>query len=277
MRLLKDIQVSLILIFFLNGCSVLNGISVNKNQDNNDPREPQNFKDNTPNSRLPEYEKLIYQVKWLGIPIGTLTTSIKGIANFKGRDAYLLEATMKTNAFLSKIYKIDDRFVSYMDVEKMYTLRHEVYRRDGSYKKDAVTEFDQLNHTAYFENFLDKSEKNFQIPPGVHDVLTAYYYFMLLPINVGDRVEYNVCNNESNYKFYGVINSKVQLRVPALGKKKQIAVLIRPFATLKGKKVEKGKIEAYFSLAKKRIPLYVVIKGPIFTEVTVTLTKIENK
>ena len=76
-----------------------------------------------PDSRLPDYEKLTYEVRWLGLLVGTFSTSVTGVQSYKGRDVYLLEAEMKTNAFLSKIYKIEDRFVSYMDREKLYSLR----------------------------------------------------------------------------------------------------------------------------------------------------------
>jgi len=232
-----------------------------------------------PDSRLPGYEKLTYQVRWLGIPVGTLTTSINGLKNFNGRDAYVLEATMKTNAFLSMIYKVNDRFVSYMDVEKVCSLRHEAYIREGHYKKQAVIDFDEVNHTAHFKNFLNNYEKNFEIPPGVQDVLTAYYYLMLLPVKLGDRVEYNVCNNESNYKLFGVVQSKAFVNVPAFGNKQQQTFLIRlqPGITVKGQKLEKGNMDAYFSCGKNRIPLYAVLEGPIFTEITVSLDKIENK
>ncbi len=229
-----------------------------------------------PDARLPDYEKLTYEVRWCGLRVGTLTTSIAGKKQYQGKDAYVLEATMKTNAFFSRIYKIEDRFVSYADAEKMYTLRHEVYRRDGKYKKDAVTEFDQLNHKAYFKNFIDTSEKTFDIPAGIHDILSACYYFMLLSLKVGDRIEYYVCNNETNYQFLGLIQPKVLIRVPAFGKKENEAFLIQPYAKLKGEKVDKGSVNAYFSCAKRRIPLLAIVKGPVFTEVTIVLSKIEN-
>jgi hypothetical protein len=230
----------------------------------------------TPDARLPDYEKLTYEVRWCGLRVGTLTTSIIGKKQYQGKDAYVLEATMKTNAFLSKIYKIEDRFVSYVDAETIHTLRHEVYRRDGTYKKDAVTEFDQLNHKAYFKNFIDTSEKTFDIPAGIHDILSACYYFMLLPLKVGDRIEYYVCNNETNYQFLGLIRPKVLLRVPAFGKKEKEAFLMQPYAKLKGEKVDKGSVSAYFSCAKRRIPLLAIVKCPVFTEVTIALSKIEN-
>ena len=237
----------------------------------------QNIDIESQESRLPDYEKITYEVKWLGLPVGTLTTSIIGIKNFNGRDAYVLEATMKSNAFISRIYKIEDRFVSYMDVEKLYTLRHEVYRRDGSYKKDAITEFDQENHKAHFKNFIDKSEKTFDIPEGVHDVLSAYYYFRLLPIKVGGKADYHVCNNESNYQFFSLVKQKVLMRLPNSGAKEEKAFLMQPYALFKGEQVKKANVKAYFSLEKKRIPLLVILKGPIFTEVTISLIKIEEK
>ena len=70
-------------------------------------------------SRLPDHEKLTYEVRWLGMPIGTLTASIKGRENIGGKETYVLEALAKTNTFFSKIHKIDSRFVSFLDVEKL--------------------------------------------------------------------------------------------------------------------------------------------------------------
>lgn len=269
----------LTILLLLNGCVQLPKIkSIRIVRENGKLAADSNYLNiQTPDSRLPEYEKLSYDVRWLGISVGTLTTSILGITNYKGRDAYVLEATMKTNDFLSKIYKIDDRFVSYMDVETLYTLRHEVFRRDGNYKKNAITEFDQTNQKAYYKNFIDKSEKNFDIPIGVHDVLSAYYSFMLLPLRIGDKIDFYVSNNEKNYQSYCLVQSKALVRLPAFGKKEYEAFLIQPYARFRGAKVDKGNVYAYFSCDKRRLLLLAKIKGPIFTEVTIYLSKIENK
>lgn len=227
--------------------------------------------------RLPEFQKLTFEVRWLGIRVGTLTTAILGIKNYQGRDVYVLEATMQTNSFLSKIYRIEDRFVSYMDVQNLSTVRHEVYRRDGKYIKDAITEFDQVAHKASFKNLIDKTEKTFEIPEGVHDILTACYYFMLLPVNVGEKIEYFVCNNEKNYQFYGMIDSRSTIKIPAFDNKETEALLILPYAKLKGKKVDEGDVNAYFSNDKVKIPLMAIVKGPLFTEVSIALVKVDSK
>jgi len=229
----------------------------------------------SPMQRLPEHEKLYYTVRWLGIPVGMITASINGIRKINGRDAYELEVIAKANDFCSKIYRVEDRFVSYMDVEGLYTLRHEVNRREGRYKKDAVTNFDQERHVANFENFLDGSKKTFKIPEGVQDTLSASYYFRLLPIEVGKKIDYKVCNNESNYNLFGLVRTKKFVRLPRIGRK--AAFHIQPYAkVITGSKVKRGRVSGYFSCDKYRIPLLAVVEAPVLTKVTVSLYKIET-
>lgn len=226
-----------------------------------------------PDARLPERETLTFRVQWLGMAAGDITASVKGIKNLNGRDAYVLEAIFKSSGLLSTIYKIEDRYVSYMDVEKLYTLRHEVYRREGKFKKDAITEFDQENHKAKFKNFMDNSEKTFDIPVGVQDTLSALYYFMLIPLKGGDKTEFSVSSNEANYQLLGVVESRAFIKTPGLGEKR--AFLIQPYAKLKGEKVEKGNLKAYFSCDKRRLPLLAILQGPVFTEVSLILEKVD--
>ena len=226
----------------------------------------------TPEQKLPDYEILTFHLKWVGIPVGTVTLSVNGVRKINDRDAYVLEARFKSNRFLSSIYNIDDRFVSYMDVEKLYTLRQEVYRREGHYRKDAITDFDQVAHKAYFKNWVDNSEKVIDIPPGVQDTLSACYYFLMLPLNVGDRIDYHVYNSEQTYQLMGVVEEKVFLRTPALGVKESFRM--QPYVKQDGKQVEKGTLTAYFSCDKRRLPLMGRLKGVIFTEAVFTLTNI---
>jgi hypothetical protein len=227
----------------------------------------------TPDQRLPENEILTFHVQWMGMSAGDITASIKGIKKINGRDAYVLEAIFKSGGFLSAVYKIEDRYVSYLDVEKLHTLRHEVYRREGKFKKDAITEFDQELHKAKFKNFVDNSEKTFDIPANVQDTLTALYYFMLIPLKGGEKTEFAVTSNEANYQLFGIVESRAFIKTPGAGEKR--AFLIQPYARLKGEKVEKGNLKAYFSCEKRRLPLLAILQGPVFTEVTLVLEKVE--
>ena len=229
-----------------------------------------------PDSRLPEHEVLTYEMRWVGIPVGTMTTSIKGVEKVNGRDAYVLEASAKTNAFCSFIYKIDDTFISWLDVEKLYSLRHEVHRSEGKYRKNSRTDFDQEQHTAHFKNFVDNTEKKFDIPPAVQDIITASYYFMLLQVKPGDKVEYSVCNNEQVYKLTALIGREriaISLK-PPIGEKSSF--MVQPFAELKGETVDKGRVTAYYSTESRRLPLYAIVQAPVFTSVTISLLGYQN-
>jgi hypothetical protein len=220
---------------------------------------------------LPTREKLTYTIKWLGIPVGTLTSSIKGTEKINGRDTYVLEAVFKTNGFCSKIFPVNDRYVSYVDKEQLCTLRHEVYRREGKYKKDAITVFDHAKGKAYFRNLLDKTEKVFDIPEGVQDFLSAYYFFRSLPLKVGDKIRYTVSTNEKNYQVVVMVKSQAALKLGALGEKK--ALLIQPYVMLEGKELKEGSARGYYGLEGNRPLLGAIITAPVFTKVTAFLSE----
>lgn len=218
-----------------------------------------------PAADLPEYEKTVFEVRWLGFKVGEITASVNGIKKINGRDAYELEATAATNGFCSAVYPVRDRYVSYMDKEKFRTLRHEVYRREGRYKKDAITDFDLSSGKARFRNLLDGSTKTIDVPDSVQDPLSAAYYFRLIPVDIGKKVELYVYNNEQVYRLFGVADRVRTVSLPRLGKR--TGFRIQPYAVLDGDIVKKGAASGYFSCDRKRVPLLVSVKGPVFTEV----------
>ncbi len=234
-----------------------------------------NIEIKTPPRKLPLGEKLTYEVRWLRIPVGTIVASVfPELEQVDGQSAYKVSVIVKTNDFCSKIYKVEDKFISYIDTKTMTTLRHEVYRRDGRYKKDAITDFNQQNHMAHFKNLLDKSEKTFKIPENTQDTLSACYYFRLLELKLGDRIEYSVVNNEQNYRLFGIAEDKKFIKISELGDFESF--FIQPYAKeIGGEQVKKGKVSGYFSADERRLPLLAVVEAPMFTKVTATLTKIE--
>ena len=230
--------------------------------------------DIVPSPSLPKTEELVFKIKWLCVPVGTITARINGIKKINGRDAYEFVIIAKTNDFCSRIYRVEDRYVSYMDAISLHTLRHEVYRREGRYKKDAVTDFDQLNHKAYFRNSLDKTSKVVDIPARVQDPISIAYYFRLVPLKVGEMKKYSVYNNESVYQLYGLIDKKTFIKTKNFGIKEVFHV--QPYAKLKGEVVKKGTASAYFSCDGKRVPIIGMVKGPVFTEVVAYLMSSSN-
>ncbi len=219
--------------------------------------------------QLPEHEKMTFRVKWMGLTAGEITTEIKGVVEFQGRKAYLIEVRARTMGFCSTIYKVDSRYVSYLDVENLYTLRHEVYRREGGYKKDAVTDFDQEKHQAHFRSFTDGSQKTFPIPARTQDTVTAAFVARLYAFSKERPLELSVCNNERVYESSFNVSQRTMFSVPGMGKKD--VFLIKPTDIFNGKYVRQGRMNGYVGADPGHTPYYIVIKAPVFTRVTATL------
>jgi hypothetical protein len=214
-------------------------------------------------------ERLVYHVKWLLVHAGEIIAEVKGVEEVRGRKAYRIEVTARTVGICSKIYRVEDRFVSFLDVDELHTLRHEAYRREGRYAKDAVTDFDQENHKAFFVNFTDNTRKTYDIPPHVQDTITAAYYARLLPLEPGRSFALQVANCEKVYDLF--IHVPGRVRTSALNGPLREAFEIRPYARLAGEEVREGKVSGFVAADGTREPLLVTIRAPVFTQVTARL------
>lgn len=217
---------------------------------------------------LPEYEKLVFEVKWLGIIAGEIVAEIKGRVIWQDRPCYLIEVTARTRGFVSSIYNVDDLYRSYLDAEKYFTLRYEERRQEGSYRKDAVTDFDHAKGKAYFSNAVDGSKKVYDIPYGVQDSVTAAYAARLLPLDVGKVFEFKVCNSEKVYDLYAAITGRQKI---VHDRKIMDTLHLVPFAKINGSEVREGRVSGFLTDDARKVPLRVVIKAPVFTQVTATL------
>ena len=215
---------------------------------------------------LPEHERLVYQVKWMGITAGEMVSEIKGKVNWKGRSCYLIEVTGHSSPFISTFFKVEDHYRSYFDVEKHYPLHYEEHRHEGAYHKDAVTDFDHDAGKAYFRNDADGTRKIFDIPPGVQDSLTAAYMGRLLPLTPEKIFTFKICNSEKVYDLYVSVSGRFVLNGRAV-------LHLVPFARINGTEFREGRASGYVTDDDRRIPLEVVIKAPVFTSVTAQLVE----
>jgi len=261
------------LLFCLTGCGIFQRGQVSPLTQKPFPTKAKFIQIEKPLSKLPEYESLTYKIKMIGIPVGYMKASIKGIKKFKGRDVYELELLAWTNKVASKIFRIEDRYVSYLDAEHFYPLQFEEYRQEGKYRRDAITEFDHENGKGRFTNLLNKSVDEFEIPAGVQDLLSGVYYFRMLSLPADGLVKFHVSTDAKVYQFQGVVQSKRFIRLPQIGKVESFH--FQPYIHHKGKKVKKGRLKGYFSTDSKRMPLLTVMKAPLFAKLTITLYEIE--
>ena len=227
-------------------------------------------------SARPEFhsrKRLTYLMAWNGIPIGSIIAEVGEVSRYRGRDVYTVTLVTRSNKFLSKIYNVEDKYISYIDAETMTSRRYEADRKEGNYRKHVIVEYDFDRNEAVYTNLTDGSVKRCSIEENVQDPVSAMCYFMTLPVKLNDKISMTVNLNEKNYELYGKVESVDIVRLPAFGSFP--AFRIRPYAVLGGERVKKGRGWMYFMVDEKRYPLYGVVLIP-FGKVTSTLSRIED-
>jgi hypothetical protein len=273
-------SICLLLIFFqLAGCAsaaAIKPISVPAKE--NSVEVYQDVEVITPSSkRLPKHEKLYYNVAWLGVSVGELIVSINGIQNINGRDAYILEGIAKSKGLVSAIHKIDSRVISYFDCETLLPLRQEIHRHEAGYHREAIIDFNQKDGKAVRRDLVTGKIIEYKIPNHTQDILSTFYYFMLVPLKIGDRIKYNVLKEGLVYHFMGLVESRARIKLPVLGADGKEAFLLYPYAEMKRGKLYKGHTSLYYSCDERSLPLFMISKALKFGQMIISLVKIDKE
>ncbi len=218
-------------------------------------------------------KRFIYTIAWNGIPVGRVIAEVTGPEKYKTYDCFVAKVVTESNEFLSKIYRVEDTYISYIDTGNITSRRYEADRKEGTYRKHVVVEYDFDKKEATYTNFTDGSVKTCSIKENVQDPLSAMFYFMTLPVKLGDEINITVNLNEKNYDVFAKIESVDLVKGKFFGE--LAAFKVRPYALYKGERYKKGNAWIYVSADDKRLPLYGVVSIP-FGKVTATLVQIEN-
>ncbi len=219
-------------------------------------------------------EKLTYEIKWMGIPVAIAVFSVKEIVQINGRDCYHVEALVKTNAFLSKIYKVTDEFHSYIDKEKLYSLRFAKKQSEGKYRSDEVNDYDQDKHTGNYRSLRNDSTKNFTLTENIQDDLSSIYYFRMQDISIGKQVVMNVNADGNNWILSIDVLQKGCMKIYRIGKLDAIEVEPRA-RTIEGKTLDKGRLWIWFGADENRIPLAAKANAAIVGTVSAVLIDVK--
>lgn len=219
-------------------------------------------------------EKLTYEIRWMGVPVGIACFNVKEISPIDGRDCYHVVVTVRSNVFLSKIYRVDDEFHTYIDKENLHTLRFIKRQAEGRYRSHELVDYDQKLHKAVYKSLLNNSTKEFSIAENSQDDLSAIYCFRMQDAEFGKPISMNVNADEKNWILEIRILQRGYVRLYNMGKLD--AIEVEPAATrVDGKKLTKGRAWIWFSADENRIPLAAKAKASLVGTVTAVLTNIE--
>jgi hypothetical protein len=210
-------------------------------------------------------EKLYFDVKYGFVTAGIASFRIPEIKKMSGRDCYHVIFEVNSVPSFDWIYKVRDRYETYIDVEGLFPWRFEQHIREGGYSRDFSAFFDQRKGKA------KTTEGSFDIPKYVNDIVSAFYYartFNYSKLKQGDRI-----NLQNFYK-----NKTYELDVKYLGKERiKVAsgtwdcIMVEPLVKEGGLFKSEGSIVIWLSNDELRIPIKVktkVVIGSIDAELT---------
>jgi hypothetical protein len=208
-------------------------------------------------------ERLVFDVSYGFVTAGEAVMEIPGIDSIGGRKCYRVEFRVNSLPSFSWIYRVEDRYLTFIDVETIAPLRFEQHIREGSFRRDFIADFDQVNHVAR------TTEGEFPIPPYVHDIMSAFYFARTIDFSAMKTGELVVLQNFYKDKSY-------ELGVKLLGRQElEVAagtfntVVVEPLVKEGGLFKSEGRIVIWLTDDERKIPIRVntkVVIGSIDTE-----------
>lgn len=129
---------------------------------------------------------------------GDATFSIKN-DRLNGKPVYHIVGEGKTNSFFDGLFKVRDRYETYVDTGSLQPYKFIRNVLEGDYKKFETVTF---NHEA---NTATSTNGTFKVPNCVHDVLSAIYYCRNIDFNKykpGAQIPFTMFIDDKHYNLY---------------------------------------------------------------------------
>lgn len=210
-------------------------------------------------------EKLTFDVKYGFVTAGVAVMEIPKMKRISGRDVY--QITFKVNSIPSfdPLYKVRDRYETYLDKEGLFPWRFEQHIREGGYSRDFSAFFDQRR------GVVKTSEGSYDIPLYVNDIISAFYYARLFDFSEmkhGDVFELYNFYKDKVYPLQIIYHGKEIIEVEAGIFE---CIIVEPVIAKGGLFKTEGNIIIWLSDDQLRIPVKVktkIIIGSIDAELS---------
>ena len=210
-------------------------------------------------------EVLTYKVK-LGIfAIGESSMQVSAIEPTRGIPTYAVEWRIKGGI---PFYKVDTRFQSWIDIERLTSLRFIQDQHEGSYTR--FREFQFFPEQALWKR-VDNDEQGALASPLPLDDLSFIYFARSLDLRVGKEYRFDRYFKESGNPVIIKVLRRDERVVPAGTFK---TIVVQPIIRTKGLFSEGGKAELHLSDDPRRILVYLKTEIPGIISLTLHLESI---
>jgi hypothetical protein len=208
-------------------------------------------------------ERLVFDVHYGFITAGEAVMAVAAYDSVAGRKCYRIEFSVNSLPSFSWIYRVEDRYLTFIDVETIAPWKFEQHIREGTYRRDFTAEFDQVKQVAR------TSEGTYPTSEYVHDIMSSFYYARTLDFSrfqPGDgpilHNFYKDKSHELKVKFLG--RQELEVRAGTFN-----TIVVEPLVKEGGLFKSEGRIVIWLTDDERKIPVRVntkVIIGSIDTE-----------
>ena len=159
-------------------------------------------------------EKLKFEVRALSMLGGYATLEVGDYTQVGQRPCLPLTARANSVFPFSALYSVGDVQTSYFDSANFLTWRFENHVNEGGYHANNHEDYDQIKHSYVRQHNNDPSETK-PLVPFSQDIISCFYYFRLLPIEVGKTFSIPTQSGGKNYQLIVEVLKRETITVPA--------------------------------------------------------------
>lgn len=192
-------------------------------------------------------ERLEYEVRFGSLKVGRAHMEVVGLDNLRGREAWHTAFWVQGGNFL---YRVNDVYESWMDVETLSSLRFVQELEEGG--KETERRFEIYPERAVFVQTSKKPAKEEKSVSQPLDDGSFLYFIRTIPLEVGQTYDFNRYFRPDRNPVRIRVLRKERIKVPAGTFN---AIVVQPVIKTKGIFSENGHAEVWLSDDDRRIML----------------------
>ena len=199
-------------------------------------------------------EKLTFEVNYGPVTAGIAVMEIPKSKRIAGRECLNIQFKVNSVSSFDGVFKVRDRYVSYLDKQSVFPWRFEQHIREGGYSKDYSAFFDQR------KNLAKTSDGKFEIPDNIHDIVSAFYYVRtqdLSKLKKGDKIEMQNFFDNKLFPLNVIVHGHETVEVEA---GEFDCVVVEPLVQEGGLFKHEGNILIWMTNDHRRMPVKVKTK-----------------
>ena len=126
-------------------------------------------------------EKIEYKIYASGFSVGYQTIEVVGIDRVNGKDVWVIKGRSKTTPLLSLFYRLDDRWVVYIDKDTLLPLIVKKNVLEGRRKDYLIYNIKQNQKLVIISDKSGKKIKEIKYKNKLFDLFSLIYYFRAKP------------------------------------------------------------------------------------------------